>query len=194
MGLLQPYRGARGDPAADTEAVLVTSVVGAGAPGGMTPQEHRNIAIVRELLEAPKPLSAEDEARLAPQFRLRRLGMDNLAEMLVGEGTDHREHAGYTRDSFRDRRDEIVDVIARDDVVWVIFRLTGHHTGSFWGMPGTQQPLDLLELGIFRIDEGKVAEGWFMNDELAICRQLGMIDTQVLIERVTQAQGDHHES
>lgn len=165
----------------------MTSVVGAAAPKGMTPCELRNIEIVRELLETAKPMSPEDEARLAPDFRLRRLGMNNLAEMLAGADVDHREHAGYSRASFSDRRDEIVDVIARDDVVWVLFRLTGHHTGPFWGMPGNGAALELLEFGIFRVEGEKVVDGWFLNDELAICRQIGLVDDEMLQARIAQA-------
>lgn len=165
----------------------MNSVVGAAAPEGMTARERRHIEIVRELLEAPKPLSAEDQARLAPGFRLRRLGMRNLADMLVGPEADHREHAGYSRASFDDRRDEIVDAIARDDVVWVLFRLTGHHTGTFWGMPATGAELDLLEFGIFRLEDEKVVEGWFLNDELAICRQIGLVDEEMLNARIAES-------
>lgn len=169
----------------------MTSVVGSERCGdGLTEEERANVRVVRALLEAPKPLSAEDEERLAPGFHLRRLGMANLAEMLVQGAADHREHDGYTRASFSDRRDEVVDVIARGDVVWVLFRLTGHHTGQFWGMPASGNPLDLLELGIFRVHDGKVAEGWFMNDELAICRQIGLVDADLLRDHAAAVRGE----
>ena len=146
----------------------------------LTADQCANVALVMEFLGRPKPVSGEDLHRYAPNLRLRRLGMHNLAELLVGPEAGARAHDGYDEQSFHDRQDQVVDIIARGDVVWVLFRLTGTHTGMFWGSPGTGQPLDLLEVGIFRIEGGTIAEAWFMNDELAICRQLGLIDAQSL--------------
>jgi hypothetical protein len=152
----------------------VESVVGSVvAHGGYGPREAANIEVVRAFLALPKPVTKDQLEKVAPNFTLRRLGMLNLAQMFE-PATDGLPVHGYTVDSFRDRRDEIVDVIAHGDVVWVLFRLRGTHTGEFWGVPESGRALDLLEIGIFRVEGGAVAEGWFMNDELAICRQLGL--------------------
>ena len=137
--------------------------------------ELANMDVVQAFLDLPKPIAAEDRARLfAPDYQLRRIGMTNLVEMLTPTA-GMSSHLGYLPDSFRDRRDELVDIVAKNDVVWVLFRLRGTHTGDFWGSPGTGRTLDCLELAIFRLSQGKICEAWFMNDELALCRQLGLI-------------------
>jgi hypothetical protein len=135
--------------------------------------ERRNIRLVREFLAIPKPLAPEARERLGA-FSLRRLGMLNLAELFGESSTDATASSGYDANSFADRQDQLVDVIAHGDCVWALWRMVGTHTGQFWGMPGTGQSLDLLEVGIFRIENDRIVEGWFMNDELAICRQLGI--------------------
>lgn len=152
----------------------MTSVVGSrNETAGYSETERRNIQLVRNFLDIPKPLSPEALERLGT-FSLRRLGMLNLAELFGESPTDATASSGYDAGSFADRRDELVDVIAHGDCVWVLWRMVGTHTGQFWGMPGTGRPLDLLEVGIFRIEDDRIVEGWFMNDELAICRQLGI--------------------
>lgn len=148
---------------------LVSSRRGGTSPG---PHEQRNIDVVTAFLEA-KPLS--DRSRfLAPDAVSNRVGMQQLCELAGIPDAGPGPHAGYHQDSFSDRRNEIVDIIASGDTVWAMFRMVGTHTGDFWGVPGTGRPLDLLELGVFRLEDGRIAESWWLNDELAICIQLGI--------------------
>ncbi|HEY9468876.1 MAG TPA: ester cyclase [Propionibacteriaceae bacterium] len=141
----------------------------------LTVEEARNLEVVREFLSLAGPGSADQRAHLlSDNFSLRRLGMLNLAEMAGLEDAGSKPHAGYDAMSFSDRRNVIEDMVAAADTVWVIFRMVGSHTGSFWGRSATWESLDLLEFAAFRLADEKIAEAWFMNDELAICRQLGI--------------------
>ena len=141
----------------------------------LTDEEARNLEVVQEFLSLAGPGSADQRAHLMSEdFRLRRLGMINLAEMAGLGDAGSKPHAGYDAMSFSDRRNVIEDIVAAADTVWVIFRMVGTHTGSFWGRSATWESLDLLEFAAFRLAGEKIAEAWFMNDELAICRQLGI--------------------
>ncbi|SDH33073.1 SnoaL-like polyketide cyclase [Sinosporangium album] len=157
-------------------AVAPQSLVGSHSTGrDQTDEEERNLAVVSEFLAEQRPLGEETRRRfLAKDYKSHRLGMLNLAELAGLEDADSRPHTGYNADSFSDRRNELVDIVAHGDVVWTVFRLVGTHTGPFWGQEGTGAPLDTLEVAIFRLAEGRVSEAWFMNDELALCRQLGI--------------------
>lgn len=137
-----------------------------------TPEEQSHIETVVAFLGLPN--SADRSAYVTDDYRNNRPGMQNLCELAGIPDAGPGPHVGYNEESFVDRRNEIVDVIASGTVVWVMFRLVGTHTGPFWGIPATGNPLDLYELGVFRLNGRLIAETWFMNDELAICRQLGI--------------------
>jgi len=58
-------------------------------------------------------------------------------------------------------------------MVAMLWRITGTHRGNFYGIQATGKKVDFLELGYFRLSDGKIAEGWFMADEAGLLRQLG---------------------
>jgi predicted ester cyclase len=79
----------------------------------------------------------------------------------------------YLRAAFPDRVDIIEEVIAEGDRVGLLFRVTGTHTGNFFGIPPTGRRIDVYELALLRIVNGQMVEGWFMMDETGLMKQLG---------------------
>lgn len=63
------------------------------------------------------------------------------------------------------------------DGEWVAchFRLRGRHTGDFMGMPATGKSMDITATGMFRCQNGKVAENIVNPDALGMLQQLGVI-------------------
>jgi steroid delta-isomerase-like uncharacterized protein len=72
-----------------------------------------------------------------------------------------------------DYRTEIEDLIAEGDKVTARVRITGTHTGDFWGIPATGRRLDLMAIYIVRIADGKIVEHWGAEDSNIVIRQLG---------------------
>ncbi|WP_327304864.1 ester cyclase [Streptomyces sp. NBC_01298] len=60
------------------------------------------------------------------------------------------------------------------DTVVALFTNSGTHTGPFMGMPATDKAAKWNGVGIYRIHEGKIAEGTFVEDILAMLLQLGI--------------------
>ena len=58
-------------------------------------------------------------------------------------------------------------------MVGMLFRIQGTHKGNLFGIPATGKTIDVYELGIFRLAEGKITEAWFMADEAGVLLQLG---------------------
>jgi predicted ester cyclase len=79
----------------------------------------------------------------------------------------------YLRAAFPDRVDVIEEVIAEGDRVGLLFRLTGTHKGNLFGIPPTGRKVDVPEVAILRITDGRVSEGWFMADEAGLLKQIG---------------------
>ncbi len=136
-------------------------------------QLERNKAAVLRLKKSqgtPEQKAVEAEL-LAPNFTRLRGGMYNLAANAQGQGFP--ASGVNLRGAFPDRVDVIEEIIADEDRVGLLFRLQGTHQGSLFGIPATGKRIDVHELGIYRLSDGKVSEAWFMADELGLLRQLG---------------------
>jgi predicted ester cyclase len=52
-------------------------------------------------------------------------------------------------------------------------RITGTHTGDFYGIPPTGKHIDLTGIYIVRIVNGKIVEHWGEENGVTLFRQLG---------------------
>ncbi len=131
----------------------------------LTSQERANLELV--LTFRKLPLSARSKYTI-DGFRPVRHGMANLAVINGVTGP------GYRGDSIPDRTDEITGIIAHGDWVWATWIMRGTHLGELYGIPATGRTIAVTEVGQWRIQDGLIAEAWFMVDELALVRQLGL--------------------
>ena len=67
----------------------------------------------------------------------------------------------------------IEDLIAEGDKVVARVRMTGTHTGNFYGIEATGRRVNLTLIYIVRIANGKIVEHWGEEDGVAVLRQLG---------------------
>lgn len=75
--------------------------------------------------------------------------------------------------AFSDAHITIDDVIVRDDKVVTRWTGRGTHDGDLMGMPPTGKKVEFVGIRIFRVAEGKIAEGWVVWDTFGLMRQLG---------------------
>jgi len=78
---------------------------------------------------------------------------------------------------FPDINAAIDDVIAEGDRVAVKMTTRATHKGEFRGIPPTGKTATVTEMAVYRISEGKIAEGWLLSDMLGLMQQLGVIPT-----------------
>ncbi len=78
--------------------------------------------------------------------------------------------------AFPDWHEEIEDVIAENDKVWVRFKSTGTHKEEFQGLAPTGKSFTETGVLIYRIVNGKIVEAWTVSDVLDFFRQLGIIE------------------
>ena len=72
-----------------------------------------------------------------------------------------------------DYHSAIEDLIAEGDKVVARVRITGTHTGDFYGIPPTGKHIDLSGIYIVRIADGKIVEHWGEENGVTLFRQLG---------------------
>jgi SnoaL-like polyketide cyclase len=130
--------------------------------------ELANLKLVLKFRQLP---FAERKNYTAPGFAPRRIGMANLAEL------DHSGVAGYSADSIPDRQDDILDIIVRGGRVWATWIIRGTHAGNIYGLAATGNPLEVLELGQWEVENGLITSAWFFVDELGLLRQTGKPST-----------------
>lgn len=129
-----------------------------------THQEAEALAVVAAYRAARV---SERAPFLADHFRRHRAGFTHIGELF-----DHRGPGGMDDESIRDRQNILLELTAKDDKVWGIFRVVGTHTGSIYGIPPTGRRVDVIEVGLWRVENGQIAEAWYFGDELAMLRAL----------------------
>ena len=77
------------------------------------------------------------------------------------------------RTAFPDWEETIEDIIAEGDKVVTRFTSRGTHKGRFMGVPPTGKKVEITEVAVFRIADGKIAEQWGFPDLQGLRRQLG---------------------
>jgi predicted ester cyclase len=130
-------------------------------------QEDRNkVIIARSKSSAPAP------GDRAPNHQQRRLGLQHMRDYGEAHGT-----AQFTPTlAFPGRNDRITGLLAEGDKVWMQFNLRGTHKASFYGLPPTGKRVEMPEIGIMRVVDGKWVESWYFGDELGMLLQLGAVN------------------
>lgn len=81
----------------------------------------------------------------------------------------------FVRTAVPDMRAEIVQMIVAGDRVVVHLRFHGHFTGRFKDVQGKGQAVEFIATDIYRIENGRIADNWHLEDNLTFLRQLGVI-------------------
>jgi predicted ester cyclase len=131
---------------------------------------RENETLLREFLAA---FAAGDDDTL------RRLAHDDIIDHTpppgAAPGIDGLLYAvaGY-REGFPDLRISLDKVVADGPDVVGYGRITGTHTGSFFGMEPTGRVVDFGYIDIYRVRDGKLADAWHLEDIAGLTRQLAV--------------------
>ena len=72
-----------------------------------------------------------------------------------------------------DCNDSVLFVIAEDDKVAYVTKMTGTQTGPMGELPASGKEFTLTNIVIHRVADGKIAETWVSWDNVAMLTQLG---------------------
>jgi len=78
------------------------------------------------------------------------------------------------RIAFPDLHYTIQDLIVTDDRVVARVKMTGTHTGDFFGIPPTNKKISVNQINIEYIENGRISEHWRITDENTMMNQLGL--------------------
>jgi predicted ester cyclase len=77
-------------------------------------------------------------------------------------------------ESFPDFKLDVDVILADDDYVTLVYRLSGTHTGCFMGHAPTGKRFEVRSLQLGRFEDGLMVERWGATDTLGILTQLGL--------------------
>ncbi len=84
-----------------------------------------------------------------------------------------KQEAADFRRGFPDVVSTIEDLIAEGDKMVARWRSRVTHQGEYMGIPPTGTELEFTGITVYRIEAGKIAESWTIEDELGLMRQIG---------------------
>lgn len=68
------------------------------------------------------------------------------------------------------------DLIAEDDTVVYRYTIVGTHEGELLGIEPTGREVEIAGMGIARIKDGQLVEGWSNVDIFGLMVQLGVVE------------------
>lgn len=85
-----------------------------------------------------------------------------------------RKNYSSTSAAFPDVRFSIDDIFSSQDSNRVVVRYTmrGTHHGPFQGIQPTGNQVSVKGIGIYRVENDRIAEGWVLRDSLNLLKQL----------------------
>jgi predicted ester cyclase len=81
------------------------------------------------------------------------------------------------RTAFPDGHMEIDDLIVEGDIVGIRNTWYGTQEAEFYGIPATGKAVAVTSVGIDRVQDGQVAEGWGELDMVGMMQQMGALPT-----------------
>jgi steroid delta-isomerase-like uncharacterized protein len=86
-----------------------------------------------------------------------------------------RQLLAVTWAAFPDIRYTIEALLAEEDMVSVLYRWTGTHSGELGGLPPTGRTVAARGAMFCRVAGGKIVEEWDVDDRLDVMQQLGLL-------------------
>ena len=127
-----------------------------------------NKAIVRRMIEAYNKHNLDLlEDLVAPDYfdHTHQVGREGLKQLF---------NMGFK--AFPDWHETIEDIIAEGDKLWVLLAYTATHTGEWLGLAPTGNKITTMNVDIYRIVNGKIAERWNVTDNVGLFQPLGVIE------------------
>lgn len=128
-----------------------------------------NKGVVRKLHEE---VWSKGNVALIPELYHSNLVYHLLSDSSSRSYSEITEEVLSHRKAFPDWREDLTQLIAEGDMVVSRFRTHGTHLGKFWDIDSTGIKLNMQEVVIFRLREGKIAEQWSYPDLYGMRKRL----------------------
>jgi steroid delta-isomerase-like uncharacterized protein len=177
-GIIESQAGApaaSGDGAdPDKRAEDVWKGLGTAPPGASSStaaNKEQNLTLVRRYIDSVNRMALDDLDEIVAADYVDHNALPDMKSGLEGLKQAYQIFATAFPDVFFD----LEDLIGEGDLVVARGTVRGTHQGDFFGIPATGKKATWTGIHIFRIANGKAAEGWLILDQLRLMQQLGVI-------------------
>ena len=102
--------------------------------------------------------------------------LDAAEELFAADQAEAaKQEAADFRQGFPDVISTIEDLIAEGDKVVARWRSRATHRGNYMGIAPSGKEVQFMGISVYRIEEGKIAEEWTVEDQFGLMRQIGAI-------------------
>ena len=135
---------------------------------------NQNIAVVKKYQEVWSGGNLEDlDKIISPDFKGHFIGGFEY------EGIEGAKKCILeTRNAFPDWKEELVDIIIQDNKVVTRHHSTGTHLGTWDGVDSSGNKVDIYEVEIYHLENGKIVEQWGFWDEITLKKQMTLKSSQ----------------
>ena len=100
--------------------------------------------------------------------------LDAAEELFAaGQAEAAKQQAADFRRGFPDVISTIEDLMAEGDKVVARWRSRATHQGDYMGIAATGNEVEFTGISFYRIEGGKIAQSWNIEDRLGLMRQIG---------------------
>lgn len=71
---------------------------------------------------------------------------------------------------------QILDLVVAEDKVMAYVRMTGVQNAELFGLPASGRSIDVRQMQIEWIRDGRICQHWRLTDDLTLLRQIGRIN------------------
>ena len=102
--------------------------------------------------------------------------LEAAEELFAGGQADAaKQEAADFRRGFPDVISTVEDLIAEGDKVVARWRSRATHRGDYMGIPASGKEVEFTGISFYRIEGGKIAESWTVEDQFGLMRQIGAV-------------------
>jgi predicted ester cyclase len=102
--------------------------------------------------------------------------LDAAEELFAaGQAEAAKQGAADFRRGFPDVTSTIEDLIAEGDEVVARWRSRATHQGDYMGIAPSGKEVEFTGISFYRIEGGKIAQSWNIEDQLGLLRQIGAV-------------------
>src|ERR687898_2427945 len=102
--------------------------------------------------------------------------LDAAEELFAADQAEAaKQGAADFRRGFPEVISTIEDLIAEGDKVVARWRSRATHQGDYMGLAPSGKEVEFTGISFYRIEEGKIAESWTVEDQFGLMRQIGAI-------------------
>lgn len=156
-------------------ALILLALLSLGCSHQNQSIEDRNKVLISNMIEEAinnQNFELFDEI-LSPDYIRYSQSMPPGLEEIKGIDT----YKGFIKDHFKafpNYKEEIVQMIAENNKVFIITKGTAKNTGPLGDMLPTNKELIIMNFGLFELENGKIVNMWVSWDNIAMQRQLGL--------------------